>query len=56
MGAKVPELLVASSCLLVNKVGLEVQDGRKILLCIYFDSLYRLSTSLRKEGRLNLGI
>lgn len=27
MGAEVPELLVATSCLLMSKVGLEVEDG-----------------------------
>lgn len=34
MGVEVPELLVTTPCLLMTKLWLEVEDGRKALMCI----------------------
>lgn len=48
-GVEVPELLVTTSCLLTTKYGLEAECGQKTHVH-YFDPLYSLPPSLRKEG------
>lgn len=48
-GVELLELMVTSPCLLVTKLGLEAEYGQKTHLH-YFDPLYSLPPSLRKEG------